>query len=308
MASSRLLDRYADGRPAIIITDLEPDDLIALYALFTHWISTEPVTIIISAWTTQQGRADFLNAFLNRYFERLNFQLYLGLCTDKEYAYPTVPTTNTYPSWETAHMHPRAFYLQLAPVQELYQLYNRGHHFGTSTLAIYGSYNIRSVLNKDDQLAISHEAMFSQFEQMCFYESTPAAIPTNIHDLTFVPEIDRVITWWNGVIYEYCSVHREQPRSRAIAESIEADPKQFVCADAGLIATLLMDPMDIPHLVTGRLDLPKRSGRSGYRMYTAIRNVEASTDALFLTLVSKDVQVLSDHGRRILALLSNLSA
>lgn len=251
----------------------------------------------------QQARADFLDAFLERYFNSLSWTIYLGCKTERDYEYPLSVKSKSYSSWTECIYPPNAFYLQLAPVQELFILYQDGHSFAHNTIVVYGSFNIRSALNRSNDTTIAYETMFSQFERVLFYESVPASSPTQFHGISFdQPEIDLVIRWWNAIVYQHCSKNLHQPRCRAIAESIQTDPMQFVNADTGLVATLLMDPATLPHLVTGILDLPK-SSKSGFRMYTKIRGIAPAADSKFLTLYSTDETIKIEHGKKIRALL-----
>ncbi len=158
----------------------------------------------------------------------------------------------------------------------------------------------RSVLNRSNALAKKYESMIKSFHKVFFYENFPASVPTKIIDYSFdyIPEINRLIRWWNEIIYVECSSQRHLPVSDAIATSIEQSPIQFVNADSGLVLTLLMDPTKIPHLVSGELDLPKYE-QNKYRLYTLIRNnhsVEDISSESFITIYSTDEEVKIAHG------------
>lgn len=308
---TNFLYQGSDIRPCTIFTDVEPDDLLAMMIFFTNCKPLTSVQIVISAWTNQTQRAHFLTMFLVRHFPHLKFKIFLGMGNEKEYdmsnilsCFPSTSAVQQYPHWTDATFHPHEFYLQMAPAQEIRELYRQHKDFSASTIAIYGSFNIRSLLNKSNELAVEFETMFNSFQKVLYYENFPASAPEYVQDvkittaLASIPMIGELLKWWNELIFEECKIDAHQEWAIKIMDSIQSCPYQFVNADTGLVMTLLMSIDAIPHLVTGVLDLPKSDIESGrYRPYPEIQHIRRSDSGIeqFLSVNTTDINIKMKH-------------
>jgi len=222
-------------RQLTIVTDGEPDDLIALLLLQrAGWL--ENASIVVNSWRDPQSKAHFVCQALGL------VNLYIGEPSDTNFSYGQ--HSQEFQSWKP-ELFQEALVLCLAPPREL--LLSDTKLLRNSTLAIYGSFNLRSLLGegvKADRII----QLLDSFERVVYYETQLAVgAHSAVHDsalLNLLPaEIIRAISLWN---------QHSQSYGEKIAESIAACPLQFVNADTGLVATLLM-PRPACHLVRSRL-------------------------------------------------------
>lgn len=73
-------------------------------------------------------------------------------------------------NWNTLNWSQYSLIIQLAPINELMNIYMKDiTSFNEVKLAIYASFNIRSVLNKYDSSQVFE--MLNSFKQVLYYES-----------------------------------------------------------------------------------------------------------------------------------------
>jgi hypothetical protein len=179
---------------------------------------------------------------------------------------------------------------------------------------MYGSFNVRSLLQGQDDLAIEFESMFGRFARFLYYENFPAASPEYVQDPSLTEQIGKIamvedyLRWWNTRIYQECQGDGDE-WSQKIMASIDACPLQFVNADTGLVMSLLMSIESIPHLVTGVLDLPKFDPElNKYRPFPEIREMTpANTESRFLTIKTSDMEVKIAHRSKMDEMLAMLA-
>jgi len=260
-----LLDCLLSGarNNVLIITDWEPDDMIAIHMLLLELLKRNIIpTIVVSCWKDILQKAHFIRQYL-REITLIPIDIHLGLPSDKEYdisSMITAPCEETFQCWEAMEWNQYSLIVQLAPVYELMDVFLRGSpNFSGTKLAIYASFNIRSVLDKYNPSQILE--MLGSFRQVIYYESFLATSPTIVGNesrdvlecISKHSNISKYIKLWNDLIYKEV---KDDGTCTQIAKSIEDCPQQFVHADTGLILTLIMPLCDIRHsLMTGKLSL-----------------------------------------------------
>jgi hypothetical protein len=155
MDHTSLLDRFlVDMKESVlIVTDLEPDDMIAIRMLLPELFKRNIVPdIVISCWDDVHKKASFVRQCLKE-LTNLPIDLYCGMPTEKKYDISSMLNSlieeDNFESWEVLDWSQYSLIIQLAHVNELMSTYLQNTDiFNTTKLAIYASFNIRSVLHK----------------------------------------------------------------------------------------------------------------------------------------------------------------
>ncbi len=246
----------------IVITDLEPDDLIAITMLLKSKelnlkTFNQEIIFIISAWSNVEQKARFFRKFLLDCFSAYaNSQIYLGESSDKKFEFPfEVAANENFPSYQILDPS-NSLIINLAPIRELmFYHQNIPNVFKNCYLAIYGSFNIRSVI-VEKKLEHTHICnIFYSFSGVLCYESFYAVgSNNNMTDPEILgiiksnyPYLEKIIKWWNQEIMDDCqntcndcdSSSEKYKRNIKVVDAIKKEPYQFVNADTGLIAVLL---------------------------------------------------------------------
>jgi len=261
-----LLDQLLSGteKRVLIVTDWEPDDMIAIQMLLPELRKMHIIPdVVVSCWKDVGIKAQFAYRYLQGISD-VPISVYMGLPTNKEYDISSMvstpndaePNRSAYPKafwdWSALDWTSYSLIIQLAPINELLELFSAGTTFGTTTLALYASFNVRSVMKTHPPETVSQ--LLHTFRRVIYYESFLATAPTIVEhaagDAAIVvleriathPEITRYIRLWNTLISAEMKDSTSDV-SKRIVKSIQNCPGQFVHADTGLIITLIM-PLD----------------------------------------------------------------
>ena len=171
----------------VIVTDCEPDDMIAL-AWLGKFLSDKqvPHQIVVSGWTDVYTKAIYMAQFAG------NSEVFMGIPSGKSYdiiELITSPTSIEFNPWTEASWT-KSLIIQLAPINELLKMYRTGFEFGTVSVAIYGSFNIRSLLAKKSTTKDEVIGCLKACRQIFFYETYFATDPTQFS----LPEIETINT------------------------------------------------------------------------------------------------------------------
>ena len=254
--SETLFDHFikspdGNNRHVIIVTDCEPDDMIAIAYLVPELYKRKiQFQIVVSCWSDIVTKAKFMHQFLAQSFNDIGVEIFMGMPTCKTYNItPIVQSSEmTFRKWPEANWS-KCFLIQLAPIQELMVMHqNKSVNFKEITMAIYGSFNIRSILANKSSIIIDVIDCLKQFQQVLFYETyfatDPIQFSTGEIDIissiaSVYPLIGQLIDLWNDCIKTELQ-YSTNKRALAIIDSISKCSKQFVNADTGLIATMLL--------------------------------------------------------------------
>lgn len=292
-----LLDHLTSGiEKVVIFTDCEPDDIIALTSILPK-LNGKCISIIVSCWADPIVKARFLKEYLSVF--NVPVAIFTGVFTDKQYNMSSlVGNHDEYiPSWvnqESIGWDQDIFILQLAPLYELMELYQHDNIiFNNKNMALYASFNVRHVMGEYSPKLVTE--MIQSFRKVIYYETYYATDPTIMTDMTLInqmidkyPAINPVIKWWNAVIRDEIKDKTDET-SRKILDSIDNYPLQFVHADTGLVATLLLSISDVKeHMYTGTLHFSERT------YYSIFDNIQLSDDESKIILITGDKKALYD--------------
>ncbi|AYV86502.1 MAG: hypothetical protein Sylvanvirus1_98 [Sylvanvirus sp.] len=251
----------------MILTDLEPDDLIALLLIKDKLAQAKSIMFVVG-----EGNAMLKAARMSVYVEMLelsNCSVIRGCSSDKEFEADGLELFS--PEY-IAHVRSRKdeykvdftkiltflkekkpFVLSLKPPRELIHLWKEDPTvFHGIVMAGYMSFNIRCLFQQH-----SHELVaefLHSFQRVFFYETFLATGEKNSVDtVRSLPRcVKKQIQLWNRHIQQECvetlnncnlsAVVRE--RNLKIIQNIEACPNQFVNADSGLVLSLLLNVQD----------------------------------------------------------------
>lgn len=268
----------ADVDNILITTDLEPDDLIALLIL----VKNIPKDIKIG-FVVGEGHSRIKYQRIARYCELMNFKNYKvfeSIGSTKDFVYDGLDIFNSefvenirennkslseinlnglktlkefINSGETA-------IIMLKPPRELMEIWSNDNSFFNKTKMIgYMSFNLRSLWNSKQWSQQQVVDFLNSFESVIYYETFLATGEKNsMSKSTKFPfdklpgYIKKLISLWNKSIMKECKKDIDNPdypeankaRSRKIYDNIKADPDQFVNADCGLIASMLIELKD----------------------------------------------------------------
>lgn len=279
--SYTLLDHMLQGEntKVLIVTDWEPDDMMAIHMLFPELIKRNIIPdIVISCWKDVKTKALFAYQYLKS-ITTAPINIYLGLPTKKKYNIESMDDFSItdfmieFESWNILNWNQYSLIVQLAPINELMTLFNEGRIFKNTKLAIYASFNVRSVMK-----TYNHEnilKMLNGFKQVIYYESFLATSPTIVEDMNVLDNIlkhesiAKYIRVWNDLIYKEM-VDSDFDTCKRIIKSIQDCPAQFVHADTGLILTLIMPLNEIKEsLMTGTLTF---NSQTNYSVFTELKS------------------------------------
>ena len=250
-----------------IVTDGEPDDLIALLLLQqAGWLAK--AQIIANGWRDPQTKA----AFIQKTLRLAADQIYVGLPSALDFSYGNA-SAHAFPPWQP-ELFCDALVICLAPPREL--LRTDAALLRSSALALYGGFNLRCLLD-EGVAAAQLLALLDAFDRVLYYEAQFAVGDSAVHDPTLLDALPagvlRAIAAWNQHAQRY---------GGKIAASIAACPRQFVNADTGLVATLLM-AQPACRLVPARIDL------------VDLGNYEPCADGRLLVVVGQDPAALAQQ-------------
>ena len=211
----------------------------------------------------------------------------------------------TFPSYQ--ELDPtNSLIINLAPIRELMFYYKRNENtFKNCQLAIYGSFNIRSVLLSQVETPILTCEMLESFADVLLYESYYANGEDNSiteQELLYIiktkhPALIKTIQWWNTTIVDDCreTCQTESPesekykRNKKVIDVIEAEPHQFVNADTGLMAVLLAPELQ-NYAFMGKISFVPKS------FYTSFNECDSSKFKLIKcsdgSLKSKQIEIM----------------
>lgn len=257
----------------LILTDMEPDDLIALHLLMPFFHARDvPVTIVVSMWRKPLDKARFLSGYLQSNRWDKNVRIHIGANSNKVFDFSPIEDVvkmsrnnidyqcNEYVLFPKCCENKKTLVLSMAPVQHHLFIVKK-KIWSQSVLVMYGSFNVRSwLLNcKNDVSSRKLVAFLASFKKTIYYESYLATGENN--SVTGVyPRDDHIATlvrFWNNSIRDDCLCEIEEiqaqngkmsqqtkasyDRNIKVVQSIDACPTQFVNADCGLAALLLLD-------------------------------------------------------------------
>jgi hypothetical protein len=292
-----LFNEYVRFAPAIIITtDLEPDDLVALHIL-KDYLPDVPLLFLVGEgnayikYMRMKVYAELLG--LTNYkiiqgessdkdfkydgYDVFNKEIIPYLRAQKN------PEQNNYELLEFIKLY-KPVIISLKPPRELYALYLKdGKLFNEIDIIGYMSFNIRCMLVSGDFDVIK---FFESFKTVIYYESFLATGEENSINLgASVDEtssgfpfdklpsyIIKLMQLWNKDISTYCqnyikdfldkddeqSKEKIRRNTKTINNIKETNGVQFVNADCGLIASLLMDDVS-QHCYYGFLKYDKNN-------------------------------------------------
>ena len=292
--SYTLLDHLLQGEntKVLIVTDWEPDDMMAIHMLFPELIKRNIIPdIVISCWKDVGTKALFAYQYLKS-ITTAPINIYLGLPTKKKYNIESMVNTDSaieFESWNILNWNQYSLIIQLAPINELMTLFNEGMIFENTKLAMYASFNIRSVMK-----TYNHEnilKMLNGFKQVIYYESFLATSPTMVENSDVLDNIlkheaiAKYIRVWNDLIYKEME-YSSSDTCKRIIKSIQDCPDQFVHADTGLILTLIM-PLNVikESLMTGTLTF---NSQTNYSTFTDLK--ESNCDEQMIVVHNKLIQ------------------
>ena len=246
------------SKKIVIITDLEPDDFVALILLFlSGMITDQQVYFIISAWQDVQHKARCFKKFLQDTFpEYSNCSIYLGEPNKNNYFLPLDTSSDEHFLLYREFDPSDSLIINLAPVRELISYYKcNSKIFANCELAVYGSFNIRSVLSEKEETPSLVVNIFNSFSSVLLYETYWATgkdsslVDADVLNIirTKHPYLLSLIIWWNEIMIQDCLQScqnlpldsNEYQRKKTRLDRIEAEPHQFVNADTGLMAVLI---------------------------------------------------------------------
>ncbi len=271
--------RAREPKHLVVVSDLEPDDFFALLLLMhSGALSKFAVTIVVSGWQSPLDKARFLDALLSSKARHLknncaSLEILVGeAIPDKTFDLPSIPGCvpnasakfgsyrDLEPGWWSHKL-----VLCLAPPRELLFEFRRDPYaFAHSSLAIYGSYNLRSLPQRGEASPEELSRMIASFCCPLLYETflvtgagTNSIADSRLLALLSREQFDwfaRIVESWNQQISAACirdidaatitrsADDEEIRRDRAVVESIKAEPRQFAHADGALASTLLLEP------------------------------------------------------------------
>jgi hypothetical protein len=242
-----------------IITDCEPDDYLAMLALL-KFLRSKPneIIIIVSAWQKQRPKAAKLCSFLEKEFPDMldRITIKLGEPSDANYEMVLTPEEELmiFESYTILDLEVEIIFQLTHPV-EIWKAYSDNFvMFENTSLFTYGSFNYRHLIYNGTLVEADIIKLFASFGFVFYYEAFPATNPTTMEydDLTELlhqnyPHIAKMINWWNQRIYDECKQNtvtltdpQAMERNQKIVDSIRRYPIQFLDADGGMMATLLL--------------------------------------------------------------------
>lgn len=254
------MDRIVIGQydKIVIITDLEPDDFVAITILLkSGQIGSRLLCFIISAWRNVEHKARFFRKFLDECFPVCsNIRIYLGEPNDNDYYFPFELTSNEmFPSYQNLDPS-NSLIVNLASVKELMFYYkNIPRIYEHCQLVINGSFSIRTVLLGLQITPSLLCRMLYSFSGVLYYENFYAVREknnvTNPELLNIIKNnymyLKNIIKWWNQIVSDNCkkicdnrdSSTEEYEYNFKILNAIKDEPYQFTNSDTGLIVILL---------------------------------------------------------------------
>jgi len=246
-----------NSKKIVIITDLEPDDFLAIVLLFLSGMITGEMHFVVSAWQNVEHKCRCFRKFLQDSFPKYNnCSIYSGEPNKHNYILPldfhSQEEFSSYREFDPSD----SLIINLAPIRELMFYHKHDPNiFKNCELAIYGSFNIRSVLSEKKESPESVVSMFTSFSRVLLYESywatgtNSSLADANILNIirTKYPYLLDIIIWWNDSMKDECLQNCQNlspdsasyQRNKMILDKIEAEPLQFVNADTGLAAILI---------------------------------------------------------------------
>ena len=267
-----LSQQYDSNTVFLISTDLETDDVAAIY-LLSLCIPDNKIYFLVG-----EGDRDIKYERMKMYIKMIGFSnahVLYGLPSNKKFTFDGydvfTPQTNIkLPkcnlSMEELYceifraLHQKPVIISLKPPRELITIYMRYPDF-FKDLTIYGymSFNLRCLMK--DYIKANIIEFFESFKETYWYETYHAIGSDNIItgkdiDMNAMPQvISGIMKYWNKHQVEYskgvCSKleGKEDARSKsryhrnqkAIGQVVDNDYLQFVNADTGLIFSMIDD-------------------------------------------------------------------
>lgn len=245
----------------LIFTDLEPDDLVAIYILSKHITKNQNVMIVVG-----EGNSYIKFQRMQTYIHILNIKATIiqGYNSNKDFTYDGEDIFSSdhcrmlrdtkkdldYDMFNLLNfIKKKPIIFCFKPPRELIEF--NYDFFSDITLFGYMSFNVRCLQNTEKV-----SKLLNSFKLVIYYESFLAIGSNNSISYTLPNFIDKVNYLWNKDIIEDCrtTIKRLQDKTsdskieerikqnQKIIDNIEkSNYKQFVNADCGMICTLLLD-------------------------------------------------------------------
>lgn len=254
----------------LILTDLEPDDMLGLWLLSSKIRSKKILFLVGEGDSLMKEKRMKVYA---KQFGFVNSKVLRGYSSNKQFPYDgyDIMTKDERDNimYEEEKKHTiletigeyikenAPFIISMKPPRELIEMYSAGFDFSKLTLAGYMSFNLRCLMKKWKKEQI---AFFLKSFKECYYYETYHAIGSNniitAKDLEwkFIPKVvKKVMALWNKYMIEDCQetiknlkgktderskakIHRNE---KCLKQILDNDSKQFVNADTGLVLSLL---------------------------------------------------------------------
>ena len=234
-----------------------------------HGEALDPILNSVQHYTDKYGNRRFVNNLPVEFKEIIN-------------------THHNLPNWDQVNFSTATLLIQLAPINELLSIYeNKPTMFNNMKMVIYGSFNIRTLLQKNKTSIENVINMMNSFKQVLYYETFYATEPNTIEsdiggDISKKYKlVGDLINYWNSTMLDNCEKRimktdideSEFNRTKKIIDSIKSCSTQFVNADTGLIMCMLLPLDDIKHhIFTGNLNFVEKT------YYSLIKNLNESNN------------------------------
>ena len=130
-------------RRCLIVTDWEPDDMIAIHMLLPELLKRNIIPdVVVSSWADVRSKTIFVHQYLSNMTNDISIKIYLGLPTKKIYDISSmlsgtdVNKAVTFDEWNALNWAAYSLIIQLSPINELMELYLGGTSFENVNLAI----------------------------------------------------------------------------------------------------------------------------------------------------------------------------
>jgi hypothetical protein len=191
----------------LILTDLEPDDIIACYIQLTHTPANTPILFVTGEGNKNKG--GLAKCFIDSLLPNLkHIEIIHGDLSKSEYPEEILSSfgksdninilKDTGQIKHFLEIHNNPFILCLKPPRELYDI--PSETLNKCTMAIYGSFNFRTMFNTINKDAIS-ELINTRFKHVYLYESFLATGINNSINTTNAESLYNKITdsKWDGL-------------------------------------------------------------------------------------------------------------
>lgn len=225
----------------VICTDAGPDDVAAI-ALLLPVLSDVDILLVVGEHSNVQEKAMVLEWAL---CEIMGVDTLTGVtircgrkCSDATNLYP-VPLHFHQMSEVPALLSPEELgsfigdlecnIFSLKPPRDLWQAYERESSiFGNCHLYSYGSFNLRTMLNKRELSSEQMIQMLSSFQDTVIYESFPVlgqknAVTKDDGIQNYCSGLQQVVDAWNEHMYSFCEAKLDADRIKAIVEAQSLD-------------------------------------------------------------------------------------